>query len=138
MKTTAGLWIDHKKAVFIFGDENNILTLKSNLTKNIHLTGGARGKTAYSANYFPADDQIDRRSNEYLNKYYSDVITHLRGAKSIIILGPGEAKLELEKRLSQEGLKNSVLSVATVDKLTDRQLASKVKKMFNEARATIQ
>jgi len=132
MKAVVGLWIDHKKAVVVTGDGSQMLTLKSNLEKRVRFAGGDRGKTAYSANYFPADDQIDRRYTEHLNRYYTEVITHLKGAEAIIILGPGEAKIELQKRLAQEGLEKSILGIETADKLTDNQISARVRQIVNE------
>ena len=46
-------------------------------------------------------------------------------------MGPGEAKLELEKRLAHEELKQSIVGIETVDKMTDRQIAAKVRKYFS-------
>jgi hypothetical protein len=130
MKEEVGLWIDHKKTVVVSADGEEIVTLKSNMEKHVRFSGGARGKTAYGAQYFPADDQQDRRFVEHLNKYYTEVITHLRGVKAIIIMGPGEAKFELEKRLQLAGYKDNVLGIENADKLTDRQIAAKVKQFF--------
>ena len=41
-----------------------------------------------------------------------------------------EAKGELESRLEREGLKAHVIAVETVDKMTDRQVAAKVRERF--------
>ena len=49
---------------------------------------------------------------------------------SIQIFGPGEAKGELEKRLEHEGLKEHILAIETMDKMTDRQIAAKVRERF--------
>ncbi|MEI6291371.1 MAG: hypothetical protein WCP19_13150 [Chloroflexota bacterium] len=132
MKAVVGLWIDHKKAVIVTGDGSQLLTLNSNLEKRVRFAGGDRGKTAYSANYFPADDQIDRRYNEHLNRFYSEVITHLKEAEAIIIFGPGEAKIELQKKLALEGFEKSILGVETSDKLTDNQISARVKQFVAE------
>jgi hypothetical protein len=43
------------------------------------------------------------------------------------IFGPGEAKGELKKRLESKGFKGHILAVETVDKMTDRQIAAKVR-----------
>jgi hypothetical protein len=55
------------------------------------------------------------------------VIAEIRGAESIQIFGPGEAKGELEKRLEHEGLKTRIFTIETVDKMTDRQISAKVR-----------
>jgi hypothetical protein len=72
----------------------------------------------------------DRQFTGHLNKYYDQVLLSLRDAESILIFGPGEAKVELEKRLESEGLKGRVVSIETADKLTDRQIAAKVRHHF--------
>ena len=130
MREEVGLWIDHKKTVIIDGDGSEKVTLKSNLEKHVRFTGGSRGKIAYGATYFPAEDHEDRHFAEQLNKYYANVISHLRDARKIIIMGPGEAKFELEKRLKHEGLQEHVVGVETADKLTERQITAKVKNFF--------
>jgi hypothetical protein len=47
-----------------------------------------------------------------------------------MIFGPGEAKGELEKRLVNKGLGGRVVGIETVDKMTDRQIAAKVRQRF--------
>jgi hypothetical protein len=54
----------------------------------------------------------------------------IRDADSIQIFGPGEVKGELEKRLESEGLKAHILAIEPVDKMTDRQIAAKVRERF--------
>ena len=80
----------------------------------------------------PADDSRERAFTGHLNIYYDAVIACVRGAEAILILGPGEAKAELKKRLEIEGLGNRVVGIKTVDKMTDRQIAAKVRKRFLE------
>ena len=53
------------------------------------------------------EDVRDRQFGNHLNSYYDEVIAAIRGADSIQIFGPGEAKGELEKRLEHEGLKST-------------------------------
>jgi hypothetical protein len=67
---------------------------------------------------------------EVLNEFYDEVVAMVRGADTIQIFGPGEAKGELEKRLERAGLKERVLAIEAADKMTDRQIAAKVRKRF--------
>ena len=71
-----------------------------------------------------------QRFTGHLNKYYDQVISYIRDAESILILGPGEAKVELKKRLEREALSGRVVGIETVDKMTDRQIAAKVRQHF--------
>ena len=132
MNQEIGLWIDHKKTIFVDADGTEVLTLQSEMEKHVRFSGGTRGKTAYGAQYFPADDQVDRHFTEHLNKYYSKVIDRLRKARAIIIMGPGEAKFELEKRLAAAGLKNTIRNIETTDKLTEKQIAARVRQYFSD------
>ena len=48
-----------------------------------------------------------------------------------MIFGPGEAKLELEKELNEsKELRAKVVSVEAADKMTERQIAAKVRRYF--------
>ena len=121
MKKEIGLWIDHRKAVIVLitDEGEEIKKIKSNMEKHVRFTSeDGRG-----------EDVRDRQFDNHLDSYYDKVITHLRDADSIQIFGPGEAKGELEKRIEREGLKARIV-VETTDKMTDRQIAAKVKEHF--------
>jgi len=123
MSKQAGLWIDHRKAVIVLitdqGEE--VKTITSDMEKHVRFTGGNGSEDGSS------EDVRDRQFGNHLNAYYDQVISIIRDADFIQIFGPGEAKGELEKRLEHKGLKANVLAVETADKMTDRQIAVKVR-----------
>jgi hypothetical protein len=124
VKTHAGVWIDHRQAVMVIitnrGEEMH--EIPSNIEKS------TRGKDGIGFGDGSTEDMRDRKFWTRLNRYYDSIITILRGADTILIFGPGEAKDELVKRLEREGLKRRVVAVETVDKMSDRQIAAKVRK----------
>lgn len=124
MGTEAGVWIDHRKAVIaIIADQNEEMKqIESHVEKDVRHSDAAEQQSA--------EDQRDRRFTGHLNKYYDEVIACLRGADAILILGPGEAKIDLVKRLAHEALGGRVVGVETVDKMTDRQVAARVRERF--------
>jgi len=65
-----------------------------------------------------------------LDRFYDEVISFIRDAASILILGPGEAKGELKKRMQSKGLHGRIIGVETVDKMTFPQIAAKVRQYF--------
>jgi len=75
-------------------------------------------------------DGRQRAFTEHINRYYDAVIASLGQPQRILVFGPGEAKLELAKRLKKAGLGGRVADVETVDKMTDAQIATKVRKYF--------
>ena len=130
MKKEVGVWIDHKKAVIVTGDGGTIEKLESKMEEYVKTNGGIHGKTPSGALIFPAEDQRDRHFAEHLNKYYAAVIAQIRDAVAILIFGPGEAKFELEKRLRHVELHKHIIGIESTDKLTDRQIAAKVRNFF--------
>ena len=127
MKTTVGLWIDHRKAVIVFveGKEEEIKLISSK-EENHH------GHSGVSK---PADDIRQRELTGHLNSYYDEVISCIRETESILIFGPGEAKGELKKRLEKENLGGRVVSVEAADKMTDPQIVAQVREHFLKRRA---
>ena len=122
MNKKIGLWIDHRKAIIVVikDEEDEIKEIKSNMEKHVRFTSeDGRG-----------EDVRDRQFENHLNSYYDEVIAYIRGADAIQIFGPGEAKGELKKRIEQEGLKIHILFTETVDKMTDKQIAAKVREHF--------
>jgi hypothetical protein len=126
MKSAAGLWIDHRETVVVvIGDKGEeTRRIESGMEKHIRFSGGSGSEDG------SAEDQRDRQFTGHLNRYYDEVISHLRDAESILIFGHGEAKGELEKRLASKGLSGRIVGVETVDKMTDRQIAAKVRQRF--------
>jgi len=135
MKQLVGLWIDHRKAVIvsILGNGKEImLTLRSHVEPHVRFTAGSRSKTPHLSMEVTAEDQRDRRFAQQLNSYYDGVISQIHEAEAILVFGPGEAKRELEKRLESKGLGSRIRAVEAADKLTDRQIAAKVRRRFLE------
>jgi stalled ribosome rescue protein Dom34 len=126
MKKIAGLWIDHRKVVIVIVSDKGEETkqIESGMEKHVRFSGGSRAEEG------KADDQRDRQFTGHLNTYYDEVIAHIGDAESILIFGPGEAKGELEKRLANKGLGGRIVGIETVDKMTARQIAAKVRQRF--------
>jgi hypothetical protein len=126
MKKQAGLWIDHRKAVIVIVTEEGeeIKEITSSMEKHIRFTGGTASEDGST------EDVRDRQFGNHLNKYYDGVIAWIRDVETIQIFGPGEAKSELEKRLKDKGFRGHILAVETMDKMTDRQIAAKVREHF--------
>ena len=130
MKNQVGLWIDHREAFVVFADKDTEETedIKSGLEKHVRFSVSEDGK---------ADDQRDRQFQTHLNKFYAEVIAHIEAAQSIYIFGPGEAKVELKKRLEIAGMGKQIVAVETVDKMTPHQIEAKVKHYFQKHVANI-
>ena len=124
MRRDVGVWIDHKKAVIatIAGNNEELRQVTSNV--------GQRVRYSRAAQKDAAEDQRDRRYTGQLNKYYDRVVSCIRDADSILILGAGEAKIELRERLEKELLGGRVVGVEAADKMTDGQFAARIREHY--------
>ena len=134
MKTRVGVWIDHKKAVIVVvtdtGEEIRLII--SHVQKQRRRAGDSPLKGPYEPQQVPADDRREREFMGHLNLYDDAVIAGMREADAILILGPGEAKGELTKRLERHHLSGRIVGSETADKMTNRQIAAKVRQYFQE------
>jgi hypothetical protein len=134
MRTRVGLWIDHRKAVIVAvtdqGEEIRLIISK--VERQLRRSGDSPLAGAYDKAQVPARDSRRRTLTAHLNIYYEAVIACIRDAESILIFGPGEAKGELKKRLKKDNLSGRIVGMETVDKMTDHQIAAKVRQHFAE------
>ncbi|MGK2908081.1 MAG: hypothetical protein ACSLFH_17290 [Desulfuromonadales bacterium] len=132
MKTKAGLWIDHRKAIVVIvsatGEE--IKQISSNAEKQLRRTGSTPLQGNFEAQKVPADDSQQRVFTAQLKTFYGEVIDCIHKADSILIMGPGVAKAELKVRLDENNLGDRVSSIETADNMTDPQIAAKVRQHF--------
>jgi hypothetical protein len=125
MNKRVGLWLNRKKAV--------IVSIADNIEARRIITSDIEHYILYST-VVPGDgspeDIRDRRFWNHLGEYYDKIIAHIRDATEIQIFGPEGAKYELQKHLESEGLAERIVSVEDADRLTDLQIAIKVRKRF--------
>ena len=131
----AGVWIDHRGSVIVAltdGGEH-ITHIASNVEKHLERGGDSPLKGAYEPLQVPPDDRRQMALTGDLNTYYDLVITAMRNYDHVLLLGPGEAKGELHKRLVKSKLNARVDAVETADKMADPQIAARVRAHFGLA-----
>ena len=132
MDRNVGLWIDHKQAYLIWNEDGKVEVIPSRIEPPAHYSGGTQlgGKLNQKA------DNEARRSDRFrlqINKYYQQVITALRDASSIFVMGPGEAKVEFQKAIKKrKDLQKRLLKVETTDKMTKNQMIAYVRKFYEK------
>jgi hypothetical protein len=130
MDRQLGLWIDHKQAYLIRNGAKKVEVIPSNVKRRAHFTGGARIGGAYNQNL---DSEL-RHNDHYqlqLEKYYAQVIKTLQQADSILLMGPGEAKLEFKKEIQKHAdLRSRLVKVEPADKMTINQMLAHVRLFY--------
>jgi hypothetical protein len=139
MKRPTGLWIDHRQAIIVtlLNDEETLKHIRSDIPKHTRYSGASEPTNEADthtdqaeAHSDASEDSRDRRFENHLGTYYDHVISYLREADAILILGPGEAKGELQKRLEGKALGGLIVGVKAADKMTDSQITAAVRQHF--------
>jgi hypothetical protein len=132
MKTAAGLWIDHRKAIIVTLSEKGEKTqeILSNVERQLGRFNGKRSTASFESQLVQKDDRQQRGFTKHLNGFYDKVLSYISDAKSVLIFGPGEAKGELKKLMEQNNLHDRVVVTESADKMTDRQIAARARHYF--------
>ncbi|MFC1591177.1 hypothetical protein ACFL43_01500 [Thermodesulfobacteriota bacterium] len=104
MNEYVGIWIGHDKAVIvtILGEEHTVTTLKSHSseTRQVSFDGidqtHERCRGLDFKNVQPEERQI------YMERYYRRILDSIEEPQGILIFGPDETKMELEKVLGRD------------------------------------
>lgn len=127
-----GLWIDHHKAVIVTieNDREKTQEIISNMEEHIQFSGETPSTASNLIRGSTSGAVWNRRPEDRLESYFDGIISLIRNAESIWIFGPGEAKVELENRFKRDGLGARIVGIETVDIMTDLQISTKVRKLF--------
>ncbi len=132
MSRSLGIWIDHRHAVLVHvlpsGEE--IEEIESGVEKHVREAGGSGSKSSYGAQNSAAGDNQDRKFLQHLNRFYDEVIEKCISPDKVLVFGPGEAKIELEKRVREKKLRDKFVAFETADKMTNPQIAQKTRNYF--------
>jgi hypothetical protein len=107
MNLRVGIWIDRRKAV--------IVSAAADLVTSLTL-------------------ESEHRHDRHLERYFDQVVDHLGKPDALLIIGPGEAKIQFNEHLSRsKALPACLIEIETTDTLTDPQIIAKVRKHYDIA-----
>jgi hypothetical protein len=130
MTRNVGVWIDHKQAYLIWEKEGKMEVIPSNVQPRVNYSGSRRIGGLYNPGMDSELRYYDRYEHQ-LREYYEKVLAALAGADAIFVMGPGEAKIELEKMIQKnKDLSKRLVEVAPADKMTEGQMMARVREFF--------
>jgi peptide subunit release factor 1 (eRF1) len=115
------IWVDHNEA-FLAKFKNDQLTREEEIDSNVdpHTHGGGWSQ-----------HRIEAHRHEQLKHYYDEIVDHLGSVDKILILGPGQAKHELQVRIEHyKGLRGKVVALHPSDKITEEQFLAEAEEFF--------
>lgn len=132
MQTTAEIWIDHQKAVI------TTTSALGQTTSEIRANPRSKRLRLEESHRMPSPGQtiattVEATNGEqlgYLNSFYSEVITAIGGAMTVLVFGPGGAKVELGRQLQLIPVTVRVHSMRQNGEMTDRQISDRARDHF--------
>ena len=124
MNAKVGIWIDHKKAVIVSvaRDHNAVTRLQSALRPHRHYHGAQDGG---------GEKKYEARHAQRVSHFVDAVARHVERGDEVLILGPGESKGALARRIRQiKSLKGVATTAAAADKLTEAQIVAAVRRRY--------
>jgi hypothetical protein len=137
MEKFTGIWVDHKKAVIISisGTTEEKQIILSDLEPRRRIAGEGKQYTRMGHAFIDPEHRQEERIRHQLDRYYQAVCKYVQDASDILIFGPGEAKLELKKSIEkQKALEEKNRQVETADRLTENQIAARVREFAAKIR----
>ena len=129
-----GIWIDKEKAhiVTVKSNKDTMKTIHSEV-ENYHVKGGSRSKTPWGPHQVVKDSTYMEREKHQLKKYFNEIASAIADADSIVIYGPAETNLKLEKELKEnyKDIAKKVLKVEKADSMTTNQIKALIRDFYN-------
>jgi len=116
------IWVDHQEA-FLAKFQDEQLSREEEIISEIGSDTHGRG---WQRHYFEA------HHHEQLKHFYDEIVEHLGTVDEILIMGPGQAKHELRRRIEHhKGLRGKVVDLKTKDKISEDQFIQEAEAYFN-------
>lgn len=136
MDRKLGVWIDFNQAIIgeLKNGEVELSVIASEIDHRLRIEGESDDKTRFGAhNHSNNEHRNQNRHQEQVKKYIKTVYEAVKNADALYIIGPAEAKKELEKYYTENSKVNRIAGIETCEKLTENQLKAKFKEFYAEA-----
>ena len=133
MRQKVGIWIDHRKAVMVFASSDQVTakTVESEVGPHGRYSDRAAYPTPDSPKAGRGEKKFAERSRQSLDRYYDEVISQMGRPEALLIFGPGEAKRQLQERMTHsKSLSELTVDIESTDKLTDPEIVAHVKQHY--------
>ena len=133
-KPYLGIWLDHRQAYLIWMDEQGVAEVRH--TEAAPAEGGEKadrtvaGKTGVYGAVAP-HTTVEQKRRQQARRLYDRIIRTMRGGPQVYVFGPGQAKKELQSRLSEhKEFSGRVVAAESAGKMSEAQMVARVKKFF--------
>lgn len=133
-----GVWLDHARAHLVEIDAAGGVrgdTIESDVEAH-HRSFGQGGVAPPGHVGGNPESHYEHRRAEELKRYYREVIRRIEDGALILVMGPGEAKYELERELRRRPeVLSRVVGFETAGRLSFEQIAARTRGAMREPTA---
>jgi hypothetical protein len=125
-----GIWIDHRRAVVVTieNGSESIKTLEGEVDRQPKAAGRSGNPTKWGPQATFNERRMEENFRLHVVNFYKDVIKSIGKPDQLLVMGPAQAKLEFAEEIEKVAeLRGVPLKVETADKMTDPQVAAKLR-----------
>ena len=128
-----GIWIDSKNAyiVSLSGSEANLSIVSSGIEGVTRIDGEGKEYGRFGDQYTTMENKQENKKMHEIADYLEEVIEKVKSADEIVVFGPAQMKIELEKQIKEnQPLAKKLLEVVSADSMTENQIIAWVKDYY--------
>jgi len=133
MKKT-GVWLDKNKALIVTLENNkeSLKIIPSNV-EHYHVYGGSGTRFKGGPQDVVQDRKYLEREKHQLKKYFENIISKIKNTDALVLFGPGEAQVKLQKKISDnyKELYEKLLANEKTDSMTYNQVKAWTRDFFS-------
>lgn len=125
-----GIWIDHRRAVVVTieNGEESVQTIEGEADRQPKAAGRSGNATKWGPQAPINEHRIEENYRLHVVRFYRDVIKAIGKPDQLLVMGPAQAKLEFAGEIEKVAdLRGVPRKIETADKMTDPQVAAKVR-----------
>ncbi len=128
-----GIWLDQKEAnvITLFENTQQQKIIFSDIETRERFEGETKQYGRFGEQYLNYEKGQQKRIKDLTNRYLNKIIQELNNVDEIMIFGPAQTKIKLEKLIqSNPNLLSKLKDVQVSDNMTENQKVAYVKKYF--------
>ena len=130
MEKLTGIWLDKEQAVVINLSEgkHTIKYLESNITTRERFPGEGKRFGRFGNQFLNMESKKRNMAKNQSDEYVKNIINEIKKVDKVVLFGPAEMKIQLEKAVLRDNLvRDKLISVEPADNMTENQLVAWVK-----------
>lgn len=128
-----GIWLDQKEAnvITLFENTQQQKIIYSDIETRERFEGETKQYGRFGEQYLNYEKGQQKRIKDLTNRYLNKIIQELNNVDEIMIFGPAQTKIKLEKLIQgNPNLLSKLKDVQVSDNMTENQKVAYVKKYF--------